>query len=59
MPEKFQSDVHDTIDRCSRLARATPDMDMTSKLLSMADDLEKAMQHSAGRVGKATRPSED
>jgi hypothetical protein len=34
-------------------------MEMASKLLSMADDLEKAMQHSAGTVSKATRHNED
>ena len=45
MPTKFDKDVRETIERCRRLAGSTTDMQMASRLLAMADDMEKAIKH--------------
>lgn len=49
MSNRFHEDVQETIERCRRLARTTHDMVMASKLLAMAEDLEKALKRSPGR----------
>jgi hypothetical protein len=56
MSDQFQDDIYDTIERCRRLASSTRDMEMASKLLKMAEDLEKALRHS---TGKATHRNKD
>jgi len=44
MPTQFQKEVMETVERCRRLARSTKNMEMASRLLAMADDMEKAMK---------------
>ena len=41
----FETDVRETIERCRRLAKSTHDMEMASRLLGMAEDLETALKH--------------
>ena len=45
MPNQFHQDIRETIERCRRLARSTHDMEMVSKLLAMAEEMEKALKH--------------
>lgn len=56
MSNRFQKDIQETVERCRRLANATKDMAMASKLLRMAEDLERATRHSSGQ---ANRRNED
>lgn len=55
MPTQFHKDVNETIERCRRLASSTHDMEMASKLLAMAEEMEKALKHAPGKEGNSTQ----